>query len=105
MSRVWICQCLCPARHCILANVGVADDTEEAEEAVAVPLREAVALGLQSKVLNPWCGLCNARADSWKFEISLTRFRSIEEAMPALKQIENEQRKVAATFGDLPRSD
>jgi hypothetical protein len=105
MKRVWIAQCLCPHRHTILATAGEADGAEAAEEQVAAPLREAVEEALQSDVLNPWCGLCRAPAESWRYEVGRTRFRTMEEATPALRRNEAEQAATRQVFGDLPRSD
>jgi hypothetical protein len=89
--RVWIAQCLCPQRHAILAASGEADDREAAEDAVLSPLRDHVEALLTAGTLNPWCGLCKSASPSWTYELGRTRFRSMEEAMPALKRSEAEQ--------------
>jgi hypothetical protein len=104
-TRVWIAQCLCPQRHCILATAGEADTGLLAYESVAMPLREDIAKKLQARELNPWCGLCHAPADSWRYEVGRTRWRTMAEAMPALKQVEAEEAITAALLGDQPRSD
>jgi hypothetical protein len=104
MSAVWIAQCLCPARHCILASAGVAEDDAGAEFFVTGPLRQAVDDALRSGVLNPWCGLCQAGADSWRYEAGRTRFRTMDEAMPTLWE-EAKQALAAHVFSDIPRSD
>jgi hypothetical protein len=105
MTHVWIVQCLCPARHCILANAGTADGAEDAKENLEGPLREAIGEMLASGVFNPWCGLCKARSETWRYEARRTQFATMAEAMPHLKRLEDVQRIAAAVFGDIPRSD
>jgi hypothetical protein len=104
-TRVWICQCLCPQRHCILASAGEAESKGAAEETIALPLRTQVAALLKSGEFNPWCGLCNARSETWRYELGRTPFRSMGEAAPALRQTEQDQATTRALWGDLPRSD
>jgi hypothetical protein len=104
-QRVWIVQCLCPQRHCIMATAGEAAGAEAAEEQIAVPLREAVADALRSQVMNPWCGICRAERATWRYETARTRFRTMDEAKPELVRVQAEQMAVAAVFGDIPRSD
>lgn len=102
--RVWIAQCLCPQRHCILAAADVVED-EAAAQAIVARLREGLATAQEAGVINPWCGLCHAAAESWRYECSRTQFRSIAEATPTLKEDERQQRLIAALWGDMPRSD
>ena len=89
--RVWITQCLCPQRHCILATAGEADNEREAEELVAVPLRKHIGGLLKAGTINPWCGLCHAKAETWHYELGRTRFGSLDEAKPALMEEEAKQ--------------
>jgi hypothetical protein len=103
--RVWIAQCLCPQRHAILASADEAETPAAAAVSVLDPLRARVSSLLQAGVLNPWCGQCNARSETWQYELGRTPFHSMEEAMPALKQSEAEQMLARFAFGDLPRSD
>lgn len=106
MTRVWIAQCLCPQRHCIMAAAGEAADADAADQTVGTELREQVAALLQSGAVNPWCGLCRSPVESWHYELGRTPFRSLAEAMPALRQEEEKQRLTAAVLGDdLKRSD
>lgn len=100
MTRVWIAQCLCPARHCILAAAGEADTDEEAR-ALIKPLRGSVAMFIDSRAINPWCGLCKAPADSWTYEVGRTAWASIAEATPALAASAADQQRTAAVWGDL----
>ena len=90
MSRVWIAQCLCPKRHAILAAANEADDRSEAE-ALIPQLRERVVALLADGTFNPWCGPCRSPSDAWTYELARTSFRSMEEAVPALRRSEAEQ--------------
>jgi hypothetical protein len=49
--------------------------------------------------------LCQATAETWTYEVNRTRFPTMAEALPALREIEREQIATAALFGDIPRSD
>lgn len=100
--RVWIAQCLCPQGHCVLAAV---DEAEAEPLDLVARLRDGVTTAQDAGVINPWCGLCNAAAASWRYECARTAFRSVEEAMPALREIERQQRLIADLWGDMPRSD
>ena len=105
MTRVWIAQCLCPARHCIMAGVGEAETRREAEDDIAKPLRETVAEALNKGIANPRCGICKAPADTWIYDLSRTPFRSMKEAEPHLRINEAEQALAREMFGDMKRSD
>jgi hypothetical protein len=100
-KRVWIAQCLCPQRHAILAAGGEAEDHSAAEEALIKPLRTQVTRMIGSGTINPWCGLCKAPIESWRYEVGRTRFASMAEAEPHLRQNEREQAVVRRAFGDL----
>jgi len=93
MRRVWIAQCLCPARHAILAVAGEAEE-ETASQTLLVPLREEIALLLASGTINPFCGICLSPDDTWKYEVGRTRFRTMDEAKPSLRKSEAEQAEV-----------
>lgn len=95
-TKVWIAQCLCPQRHAILASAGEAENRRDAEENLARPLEAHIQYLFSIKFMDRWCGLCRAPADSWRYEVNRTRFRSMEEAAPALKQSEREQAVVRA---------
>jgi hypothetical protein len=104
-THVWIAQCLCPERHCILSAADEAATESEAQATVQAPLREQVTQLLASGLLNPWCGLCHAGVSTWHYEVERTRFASMEEAEPVLRQSEAEQAVARAIFGDIPRND
>ena len=103
LTHVWITQCLCPQRHCILATAGEASGRTEAEAKVKAPLVEQVADLLATRELYPWCGLCGARSGTWRYELDRTRWRTMAEAFSELKDCETEQAVARAVFGDLPR--
>lgn len=83
-QRVWIAQCLCPGRHAILATAGEATSRSEAEKKILAPLRKTIQEALSAGAINPCCALCNSKADTWTYEAGRTRFRTMEEAAPAL---------------------
>jgi hypothetical protein len=98
---VWIAQCLCPARHAILAAAGECDSEAEAIKLVRAPLTETIADLLELQQLNPWCGLCNAHAETWIVELGRTRFATMAEAEPMLRQNEVSQQAARIVFGDM----
>jgi hypothetical protein len=97
---VWIMQCLCPARHCIVASCDVAENEAEARAKLDDSTRQAVAELIASGSFNPWCGLCGAKQETWKFELGRTRFSSMAQAAPSLRQSEQEQAVTRDLFGD-----
>ena len=85
---VWIARCLCgPNRHTILADADLAD-SEDAPREMLTQLREAVAARLRSG-LNPWCEICGVQESGWCYELSSTRFRTMEDAIPELAKMED----------------
>lgn len=105
MMRVWIAQCLCPDRHCICAMAGEAENRDDAEKEIETALRGHMAVFVKAGHINPWCGLCKAGSETWTYELGRTRYRTMQEAKPRLKQMEAEQAAVRAVFGDMKRSD
>jgi hypothetical protein len=99
--KVWICQCLCPQRHCIAATAAEAEDRDEAERTVEATLREELDGMFGRLGLNPWCGLCGAPRDRWVFELARTVWNSMAEAEPVLREAGLAQRVAAALLGDL----
>lgn len=80
---IFICQYLCPKRHCIVALAY--DPAGTTVDQVEETLKKAMA---DNKV-DPWCGLC--RSTDLKFEHERTRFNTMEEAMPFFKVEEAKQ--------------
>jgi hypothetical protein len=77
---VWLCQCLCPDRHAIMAAVGEAESEAEAERDIRAPLRWRVEELLASGAFNPWCALCDANPATWRYEVRRTKFATMDEA-------------------------
>lgn len=98
--RVWIAQCLCPDRHCMMALAG--DDPEEAEP-TRQRLRQMIELLVHRGGLNPWCAICGARAETWRYEVAPTRYATLDEAMPHLQATQEDNALANAVFGDLHR--
>lgn len=102
-TKVRIVQALCPARHCILAiayqpgitaaqaDFGSCDDITLTKANAAGYLRTLVEGLVERKTFDPWCGLCRAAKATWVYEDELTRFWSMEEALPELEKLEAEQ--------------
>jgi hypothetical protein len=84
---VRIVQLLCPARHCILATAYESADGEPIA-AIAEHVREGFRLLFNAGNLNPWCGICHSR--DFHIEDGATAFRSMDEALPHLNQLQAE---------------
>lgn len=97
-GAVWLCQCLCPNRHCILA---AADEAETEQEAAAIreTLERKLAELLRVHVFNPWCSLCGAALEAWRYELRRTPFATLDEAMPALREAEARQLLTSRLLG------
>jgi hypothetical protein len=100
--RVWIVQCLCPARHCIAAVTAEADSIEGARP-IERELRRQLDEMMIAGAINPWCGLCGAERPTWRYETARTRFATMAEAQPELERSQAEQAVVNALFRDMPR--
>jgi hypothetical protein len=101
-QRVWIAQCLCPDRHCIVAGAGEAADSRKAAKQILEPLKADVANALRLEVISPWCSLCNAKSDTWRYELRRSAFRTMDDARPVLERLQAEQMVANALFGDMP---
>jgi hypothetical protein len=88
---VLLAQCLCPQRHCILATASQDQGPHVLAEHLAQQVREAI----ERQTLNPWCALCGARRDLWTYEVGLTPYATMEEALAALREVEQEQAETA----------
>lgn len=100
-TRVWIAQCLCPQRHCILAAAHEADGEAEARAIILSPLREQIDGLLKIHAINPWCGICRSPVDTWTYEIGRTRWATMAEAAPEIRKSEAEQVATGAILGEL----
>jgi len=80
---IYLVQYLCPARHCIIAAAYDSSETTYAETV------KGMTQTLYDSHANLWCGICGSHA--LHFEQGPTKFRSIAQAMPALKECESDQ--------------
>lgn len=99
---VWITQCLCPRRHCIMAAAFEEKDRAP-NEGNSVLRQELEKLFAQGE-LNPWCGICYSK--DLTYETRRTRFATMEEAMPVLHETEINSIATGMEFGEIngPRS-
>ncbi len=96
--RVWIAQCLCPARHCIMA---AAFDVSEKPAAAAIDeLNQQIRTLLDARAINPWCGIC--RSSERHCEAAPTRFASMAEAWPELLRLQRENLAASRVLGEIP---
>lgn len=86
--KVRIIQLLCPARHCMMA-VAYESATGEALPDKMQAFQESVKIGFGARVFNPWCGIC--RSHQLVYEDGATIFKTMEEAMPFLREMEKRQ--------------
>jgi hypothetical protein len=92
---IHIIQCLCPDRHCIFA---LAYDPADLSSPEAMQgFKEMVQAALDKKLANPWCGMCGSTL--WSYEDAVTKFATIEEARPAMKETEADQMATRAILG------
>lgn len=89
---VKIAQCLCPQRHCMTALAGEFD-----ADVLEGMLRQTVAEALLTW-LHPYCGLCGATVATWTYEVGETKWQTMEEAKPFLREAEAEQAKTREFF-------
>jgi len=102
--RVWIAQCLCgPARHCIVAATAEAGTPEEARREALEPLKAAVRRMTADGSIDAWCGLCGAAEPGWRYEVGRTRWRTHEEALPTLQEMERRMILTSALLGGRPQ--
>jgi hypothetical protein len=88
-------QLLCPSRHCIIAALYEADDAG-AEGARQIEHLEAF---LAHGAINRHCGICGST--SLRYEDRITRFKTLEEALAAGKDLEHEQMRDRATLDGM----
>ena len=63
---VWLCQCLCPDRHCIVAAAEEAETEAEATQTINKALRRQVAEMIETGAIDPACALCGANRATWR---------------------------------------
>lgn len=105
---VKLAQCLCPKRHCIVALSFMEDVSDEstiesmkaavfaltysgsmkAHPELAI-VREAMHL---PEGIDPWCGLCGAKKETWMYEVGRVRKGT---TLDDLRDMERHQRESA----------
>ncbi len=89
---ICITQLLCPQRHCVVASVW--DERDSSAALAQEQLREQFQSWVKSGALNPYCGLC--RSETLHYESGVTRWQTMEEALPNIREQEREQALFAA---------
>ena len=85
---VYIVQCLCPQRHCLMAVA-----TDQQPIAAELRLRAVIEEVLRRRKINPWCAICGEPSDQWRYETGVTQFRTMAEAQPELARLAEENRR------------
>jgi hypothetical protein len=85
---IHIIQCLCPERHAIFATCY--DPKEMPDDVAMATMQATIEEWLAKKIINPWCGICGGK--KWHYETRRTRFTTMEEALPVMKQLETANR-------------
>lgn len=91
--KVYLAQLKCPQNHCVCALAGEFESDEDANKLGPGVLGMFETL-IESHVLNRECGICHST--DLHVHIDRTRFQTMEEARPALKQMEEAQAATAA---------
>lgn len=93
--KIYLAQLHCPSSHCILAVAAGPELQEGDETAFMLELGEALKGGavraMKDGKIDPWCGICGAEPKEWTVYVDLTKYTSMEEATPALREHERIQ--------------
>lgn len=65
-------------------------------------LRATIQRAVERHWLNPWCGICHSRALT--YEDSATAFATLEEAMPYIHELEQQQALARSLFGQTAQN-
>lgn len=91
---VRIVQLLCEERHCLLASA------YEDDEGTFTKTCQALSDLLQPKGwVRRHCGICGSAA--LHFEVGLTKFKTLAEAMPTIMECQSEQMQTRTLLDDL----
>ena len=88
---IWITQWLCPQRH---ASIALAWDDQETSSMEIEKRGEEI---YNSGAINRWCGICCGELHS---EHGRTRFQTMDEAKPFLKECERANAEARAILGN-----
>lgn len=101
MAKVWVVQLLCPERHAIMAASYLRTDESHLEK-----VSEFIRKSIKENGLLWECGICKEvdgpKSIDLHFEEAPTRFESMEEALPHLRKVE-EQNILSRMHIDLMR--
>lgn len=100
--RVYVAQVLCPSRHAIMAGAAVATSHEEAVQKAGRPVLDKVREFIRTGAVNPWCGICGAKEETWKLDVDRTRYSTMEEALPALSEVQEKNLLAKLLLGGHP---
>lgn len=99
--RFRMAQCLCDQRHAILGFA--IDDLDATNDEIIEMIQVAIAalicgegkiVGAPVEKINPYCGLCGGKSETWTYEVALSReFSSWEEAQKVLVAVEKQQKR------------
>jgi hypothetical protein len=87
LDRIWIVQCLCPGRHCIMALIF--DRRSMGPEQAVEHLRREVDGRLESREINPWCSIC--WSEDRHFEAAPTKYHTMAEAEGPIREEQGKQ--------------
>lgn len=95
--KIYLAQLHCPSSHAILAVAATRGEEQHDEQAFMLELGEALKRGavraMKDGKIDPWCGICGAEPKQWTVYVGLTKYTSMEEAEPALREHERIQRE------------
>jgi hypothetical protein len=92
---IHLIQCLCPDRHAIMA-IGYDPETLSPDDAMH-GFKAFMQQMFDKHEVNPWCAICGSSL--LVYEDRATPFKTIEEAMPVLAQLQIEQAITNAALG------
>jgi hypothetical protein len=90
---VYLIQCLCPQRHCIL---GMAYEADEPSDDKLAEFKANVVRLVAVSAMDPWCGICQSR--NWSYETKKTPYLTLEEAEGPLRMVEAMQARTREFF-------
>ena len=96
---VVIVQALCPSRHCILAGAQEGEPKE-----LEWMLRTQIEILVARNAINAHCGLCGAPKRTWTYEAGVSKFATMEEALPEIQRLEAEQLALRQAMLDSGRA-
>ena len=94
---IYIVQLLCPARHCLIGALIGPDFSSQQEQKFMGYFHRLVA----DEDINPWCHTCGSR--EIRAECRPTKYRTMEEAKQAAKELEAEQMETRRHIDSIRR--